>query len=244
MAVMLGMTHDLLTRGIMPDGQLRPLRDDAPDLFKPAPFGWIPAEWDTRKCQEVCEKITVGIVVRPVQYYVDEGVPAFRSANVREDGLTAENLVFISERSNALLSKSQLRVGDVVSVRTGYPGTSAVIPEEFAGSNCIDILISRPSAAVRADYLASWINSSFGKDQVLRKQGGLAQQHFNVGELRELLIGLPPIEEQERIMARLGAISAQIRSETATRDKFLQIKEGLARDLLGLPAVGRRGREA
>jgi type I restriction enzyme S subunit len=235
-AIASGLTHDLLTRGVISSGHPRPPQSDAPGLYKKSSLGWIPTEWNIKKCHEICEKITVGIVVRPVQYYVDEGVPALRSANVKEDGIFAENFAFISEKSNNLLMKSQVKAGDIVSVRTGYPGTSAVIPQELSGANCIDILISRPSSSVISEFLALWINSSFGKDQVLRKQGGLAQQHFNVGELRELVVALPPLAEQERILARITAVSERIKAETLQKDKFLSIKNALSRSLLQSPA--------
>ena len=38
--------HDLFTRGIGPDGQLRPPREQAPELYQETPIGWIPKEWE------------------------------------------------------------------------------------------------------------------------------------------------------------------------------------------------------
>ncbi len=227
-----GLMYDLFTRGVTPAGHLRPPRDQAPHLYKHSPLGWIPNEWEMKPCSEICEKITVGIVVRPTQYYASEGVPAFRSANIRKSGIDASDMVFISPQANTLLAKSQVQPGDIITVRTGYPGTTAVVPKEFAGANCIDILISRPSSVVRADFLAHWINSSFGKDQVLRKQGGLAQQHFNVGELRDLLAVVPQMNEQDAIVARIATISARSEAEQCHVAKLRQQKHGLMHDLL------------
>jgi type I restriction enzyme S subunit len=227
-----GLLHDLFTRGVTADGQLRPPHEDAPQLYKESEVGWIPKEWEARACAEVTDNITVGIVIRPAQYYVEDGVPAFRSANIREDGIDPSDLVFISPESNALLAKSQVRRGDVLSVRTGYPGTSAVVLDEFAGANCVDILISRPAEGLNSDFLAAWINSSFGKEQVLRKQGGLAQQHFNVGELRELVVALPEPKEQERIVTRLQAVNSRVQLEVSMSRKYNAIKAGLMQDLL------------
>ena len=95
--------------------------------YKQTEVGVIPEEWETHPCSDLSERIMVGIVIRPTQYYVGLGVPAFRSANIREDGINTSNLVFISDASNALLVKSQTQTGDVLTVRTGYPGTSAVV---------------------------------------------------------------------------------------------------------------------
>ena len=232
-----GLMHDLFTRGLTPDGNIRPPPSAAPALYHQTPLGLLPKEWRQLKCSEVCEKNTVGIVVRPTQYYVSEGVPAFRSANVREEGIDPSDLVFISKEANDLLCKSQVRAGDVISVRTGYPGTTAVVPAEFEGANCIDILISRPSQLLLPHFMAAWINSSFGKDQVLRKQGGLAQQHFNVGDLRELKFVVPELGEQKAIIDRLSALNATLAAETARLAKLRQQKQGLMQALLTPPGA-------
>jgi type I restriction enzyme S subunit len=176
--------------------------------YKQTEVGVIPEEWEARPCSELSERIMVGVVIRPTQYYVRHGIPAFRSANIREDGITDLDLVFISEKSNALLAKSQTRAGDVLTVRTGYPGTSAVVAPSHAGSNCIDILITRPSAVLNSDYLAIWVNSPFGKEQVLRHQGGNAQKHFNVGDMRNLVVAMPSLSEQHAIATTLRDVDA------------------------------------
>ena len=41
-----GLMHDLFTRGVTPDGHLRPTRTQAPHLYKESPLGWIPKEWE------------------------------------------------------------------------------------------------------------------------------------------------------------------------------------------------------
>jgi type I restriction enzyme S subunit len=41
-----GLLHDLLTRGIDTNGELRPPQSRAPHLYKDSPLGWIPREWD------------------------------------------------------------------------------------------------------------------------------------------------------------------------------------------------------
>lgn len=39
------LLHDLLTRGIDANGELRPPQAEAPHLYKESPLGWIPQEW-------------------------------------------------------------------------------------------------------------------------------------------------------------------------------------------------------
>ena len=200
--------------------------------YKKTEVGVIPMEWETRPCSEVSERIMVGIVIRPTQYYVPHGVPAYRSANIREGGITDSDLVFISEASNTLLSKSQTRTGDILTVRTGYPGTSAVVRPGHSGCNCIDILITRPSKKVIPDFLAIWINSSFGKEQVLRHQGGLAQKHFNVGHMRNLVVALPSLSEQRAIAEALSDADALLGALDRLIAKKRDLKQAAMQQLL------------
>jgi type I restriction enzyme S subunit len=194
--------------------------------------GVIPEEWETSPCSKLSERIMVGIVIRPTQYYVRDGVPAFRSANIRENGITDSDLVFISEASNALLAKSQTRTGDVLTVRTGYPGTSAVVHRRHAGCNCIDILITRPSKRIDSDWLAIWINSPFGKEQVLRNQGGLAQKHFNVGDMRNLVVALPSKPEQRAIVEALSDVNGLLDGLERLIGKKRDLKQAVIHHLL------------
>jgi type I restriction enzyme S subunit len=100
------------------------------------------------------------------------------------------------------------------------------------GSNCVDLVISKPGPRILPEYLALWINSAFGKDQVLKGQGGLAQQHFNVAEMRNLLVLRPETREQKMILDTLNAQAETIRLEHCRLAKLLRLKTGLMQDLL------------
>ena len=226
-----GLLHDLLTRGIDEHGELRdPTRN--PEQFKDSPLGRIPKDWEVKTCESLCKEIVVGIVIRPAQYYQSSGVPVLRSANIRESGINASDLVFMSEKSNQMLSKSMITVGDILTVRTGYPGTSCVVSQKWDSCNCVDLIISRPSCEIYSYFLALWINSDFGKGQVIRGQGGLAQQHFNVGELQKLLVVKPSIDEQQKITAIFFNYNTRIQKKETRLEKLKLLKKGLMSDLL------------
>jgi type I restriction enzyme S subunit len=225
-----GLMQDLLTRGIDEHGNLR---SEQTHKFKDSLLGRISVEWEVATCISLCREIVVGIVIRPAQYYRPEGVPVLRSANVRENEISDENLVYMSERDNEHLLKSQLHTGDLVTVRTGYPGTTSVVSPKYNGSNCVDIVISRPNhEKVRSGFLSIWVNSDHGKRQVLEGQGGLAQQHFNVGEMRSLLVKVPCLQEQERIEKTLKSQNEAMDGALGMLYKFRSLKTALMQDLL------------
>ena len=122
------------------------------------------------------------------------------------------DLVYFSEEDNdTALAKSKLRTGDVLVVRTGYPGTSCVVPAEYDGANCIDLVIVRPKTdVIRSGFLSRFFNAPAGKRQAVAAKHGLAQQHLNVSAVKRTSIPLPPLDEQDEIDSALASIQRKI----------------------------------
>ena len=189
-------------------------------------LGEIPAHWETRRLKFLSPQITVGIVVTPAKYYEMAGVPCLRSLNVRERGLSDADLVFISEESNLLHSKSIIHVGDLVAVRSGQPGTTAVVDQRFDGANCIDLIIIRRSHCINSEFLAHFLNSDPAKMQFLSGSGGAIQQHFNIETATRLVLPLPSLEEQRDIAAAISEATAKVDAlSTATERTIVLLRE-------------------
>ena len=168
------------------------------------------AGWSDRVLHSLCQRITVGHVGSMAARYKPSGIPFLRSQNVRPFSISMDNMVFIDDAFHASLSKSTLLPGDVAIVRTGYPGTAAVIPSSLGVANCSDLVLVRPGPEIAADFLAAFFNSSFGKGLVSGKLVGAAQKHFNVGAAKAVVLHLPPLTEQRKIMAAVMALRAEI----------------------------------
>lgn len=195
----------------------------------------VPNGWITKQVKDICSQVSVGIVIKPAQYYVDkdQGVRAFRSANVREGRVGNGEWVYLSHEGNLKNSKSQLKTGDVLVVRSGYPGTACVLPEEYNGSNCIDIIFARPQKnVVIPEYLCAFTNSEQGKKQVLNTQGGLAQKHLNVDAYGKMRIPLPPLPEQKKIARILSTWDKAIETVDKLIENSKQQKKALMQQLL------------
>lgn len=192
------------------------------------------ADWPAYPLGDLCESIQVGIVVRPASYYVDcGGIPALRSLNVLENRLALDDLVYISEAGHATNHKSSLRAGDVVTRRTGEPGKTAMIPVGFEGGlNCIDIIFSRPKNCLRSAYFSFFMNSDAAKRQVAGLQGGLAQQHLNVGEMKKLRVPLPDLQTQDRTVAVLADMWTSMEASRHTLQHLTNLAASLSSDLL------------
>lgn len=184
-------------------------------------------DWREVRLEDVCERITVGHVGSMANEYVSEGIPFLRSQNITPFKVDLRDVKYITSEFNEKLKKSALRPGDVAVVRTGYPGTAAVIPRALMVSNCSDLVIIRPGEEIDSWFLSCLFNSVWGKNMVAGNLVGVAQQHFNVGAAKNLRIRLPPIQIQQTIASILRNYDDLIENNT----RRIEILEEMARRL-------------
>lgn len=184
-------------------------------------------EWRESLLGDLCTRVTVGHVGKMATEYVPDGVPFLRSQNVRPFVIDKRGLLYIGDNFNAKLRKSALCAGDVVVVRTGYPGTAAVVPEDLDGSNCADLVVITPSDALNPHVLAALFNSVYGQHAVSSQLVGSAQQHFNVGSAKTMRVRLPDRAEQDHIAEVLCSINDLIEKDR----RRVEVLEEMARTI-------------
>lgn len=186
-------------------------------------------EWERVRLNEVCREITVGHVGPMADKYIDDGTPFLRSLSVEPFRITREGLKFIDADFHAKLKKSALRPGDVVIVRTGKPGSCAVIPDWLEDANCSDLVIARCGPRLRPRFLCYVVNSVAGQ-HIYNHLVGAVQQHFNVGSARALEFELPDLEEQDEILALLGALDDKIDLNRRMNETLQAMARAIFRD--------------
>ena len=216
-----GLMEKLLTEGI---GHTE---------FKDTVIGRIPEGWSIEKLKIICHKIFVGIATSTSEHYTDSGVPIIRNQNIKENSISTNDLLMITEEFNNKNHSKKLKEGDVITVRTGYPGISCVVPKEFENTQTFTTLVSRPKKGIiNSDYLSRYINSEIGKKLVLSNQAGGAQQNLNVNRLKEIPIAIPSIREQENIVKITTIVEAKIEVITQKKYQYQTLKKGLSQQLL------------
>ena len=161
-----------------------------------------PFKWPIITVEDVA-KVSVGVVIKPAQYYTDaeHGVKAFRSLNIGPMTIKDDDWVYFTYEGNDKNVKSQLKENDLLIVRSGAPGTACVVPKQYEGCNAIDIIIARPNIEkINPYYLCTYTNMPHGKRQIDEGTGGAAQQHFNVGKYNKLHLMMPPLELQNEFV--------------------------------------------
>lgn len=167
------------------------------------------SEWVFKELEEIANEVTVGFVGSMAREYIADGIPFLRSLNIEPFRINTKDLKFISPNFHAKISKSSLHPGDVVIVRTGKPGTCAVIPEWLQSANCSDLVIVRCADCIRPRFLCYWINSA-ASHHISSHLVGAVQQHFNVAAAKKMQVLVPSLRKQDQIITILGSIDDRI----------------------------------
>ncbi len=207
-----------VTKGLDPKA---PMKDSGVEWL-----GEIPAQWELWRLKHVSGGLTVGIVVNPSQYVSPSGPFFLRGVDVTEGAIVLDRVQYISEDSNKTHHKSILRAGDLVSMRVGYPGVTAVVPPELDGSNCASLLITRRSQRINSELLGYLMNSAVGKAQFKMLQDGAAQEQINVSDAVDFLVPLPPLNEQRAIVDEVSTSSGRLDALIAgVKDAIERLRE-------------------
>lgn len=229
-----GLMHDLFSRGVTPDGHLRPTREQAPKLYKESPLGWIPMEWEI-SCAAAEFDITSGITLGQHRRPKKNPHPYLRVANVYAERLDIDEVALLeagSDITGKLLAVDDLLVveGHANPGEIGRCALATLDVERFTFQNHLFRLRCRrtlPAFAMR------WLNGPVVRAYWLRTcstSSGL--NTINRTKLGAAPIVVPSLKEQTGICSLLGRLSDQLDTNKHECAKLLQMKSGLMHDLL------------
>jgi type I restriction enzyme S subunit len=166
-------------------------------------LGEVPANWEVRRVNSISTKITNGYVGPTRDILVDQGVRYLQSLHIKANRIKFDTPYFVTEDWSKEHRKSILQVGDLLIVQTGDIGQAAVVTDEFAGCNCHALIVVSPLRKVVAGEYLGWVfGSDYGKHSLLSIQTGALHPHLNCGNVKDLVVPLPPPIEQAEILKR------------------------------------------
>lgn len=228
-----GLMHDLFTRGVTADGELRPPREEAPQLYKESPLGWIPKEWDLKACSEIC--LSVIDCKNRTPPVTEVGHPVIRTPNVRDGEFVWRDLAYTDAVSYVeWTARGRPVPGDVVITREAPVGEVCMIPDDLEAP-CLGqrMMLYRPDPnQVLGSFLVQVLQCTRVQKYLDVISGGSTVGHVRVGDIRSLRVPWAPMPEQEVIAPRLEAVRSQLTTLRAEALKLQQTKAGLMHDLL------------
>lgn len=228
-----GLMHDLFTRGVLPDGRLRPTREEAPGLYEETRLGWLPRGWEVFSLGEVVPRSTYGI---SEALHSHGSVPVLRMNNIRGGGVNLEELKFSTSTAASTL---QLRPGDILFNRTNsieHVGRTGMWRGELEKASFASYLVRLEFDPLRiqGSFLNAWLGWEQTQLEIRRfATPGVHQVNINPTNLRRSPIALPlSLGEQDRIVACLAGTNALLGGELRTIRSLVHTRRGLMNDLL------------
>ncbi|WP_417585689.1 restriction endonuclease subunit S [Nitrincola sp.] len=193
----------------------------------------LPESWGVMRLDDISEKVMVGIASAATHAYSDSGIRMLRNLNIKEGWIDDSDILYVNSSYEKAFRNKRLKQGDILTVRTGYPGVSAVVPMKYEGAQCFTSLITRlDQHKAFPDFVCRYINSEYGKKFITSGEAGGAQKNVNAGMLKRMVIPLPPIPEQKKIAQILSTWDNVISATEQLLENSQQRKKALMQQLL------------
>ena len=203
--------------------------------YKQSELGEIPEDWEVRETNDFSAFITKGST--PTTYgfnWEKDGVVFLRSECVSDSGLDLSESMFISEEANSVLSRSEVKAGDILVTITGNVGRVIFLDEQLDKAN-INQHIARIrvcDSRVVGKYVYHYLSQSEIRRDLNKITTGQAYPQLSLEQVRDLKVILPIYSEQLAISTLLSDMDKEIEVLTLRLNKTRQIKQGMMQELL------------
>jgi type I restriction enzyme M protein len=141
-----------------------------------------------------------------------------------QDGRIVKNLSYLTQIPRRHLSHC-VRDGDLIVTKTGKPFKAAVVrvPDNtviLIGSNLLAVSLDQTKAD--ADFLAAFLSSEAGLEQLAARSVGSALPTIGSRELRETMVPCPPLEQQRQTAK---AYRAKLDEIAYLKDRIARIRD-------------------
>ena len=240
-----GMMADLFTRGIDltpgPDGrpesnpnygQLRPPREQAPELYKETELGWVPKEWEVNLLGDVAEVIDPQPDHRTPPES-ENGVPYVGVGdfywNQKIDKTKCRKVIAAAYEKQR--SRFQVDLGDIIFGKIGTIGQPKRMQETEGFALSANILL------IKGEIYNGFIYYFFHSDVFSRQLSNIinvtSQPALGIQTMREIKLAVPTCSSELSFLeSRLVGLEESVRLDRELLSKYQEMKKGLMQDLL------------
>lgn len=194
--------------------------------------------WVEKKLGDVCLKITDGAHHSPKNLYPTKGenqFPYITSKNIRNGYMDLTNVSYVDQDfHDSIYSSCKPELGDVLLTKDGANTGNVTLntldePYSLLSSVC---LIKPDKEKLLSKYLMFYIQSSVGLKKIIGQMTGAAIKRIILKAVKLAAIPIPSVEEQQRIVAQLDALSAETKRLEAIYTQKLALLAALKQSLL------------
>lgn len=226
-----GLMHDLFTRGVLPNGHLRPPRGEAPELYKETAIGWIPKGWQYELLDKLAHRGSGHTPNKDHAEYWNGGVKWVSLADSNKlHQLYISNTELETSQKGLLNSSTVLHpAGIVVLSRDAGIGKSAITTEHMEVSQ--HFMCWKCDQKMDNHFLYYWLQHY--KRTFENIAMGSTILTIGLPYFKRLKIACPiDVLEQQAIATKLKSADMQLFAMQNNLGKMRHQKLGLMQDLL------------
>ena len=181
--------------------------------------------WQTKRLGDFAAAVSTGPFgsILHKSDYVDDGVPLVNPINIVGDSIVPDPAKLISEVTIKRLSNYVLEEGDIVVGRRGEIGRCAVVGPNESGWVCgTGSFFIRPLPSLDSQFLAHLIRSPDYREQLEKLSTGATMKNLSNSALGDLVVSVPPLAEQQRIVGLLDEAFEGLATAKANAEKNLE----------------------
>ena len=184
------------------------------DITDEIPFD-IPETWELCRLAPLLHYLSTGPFGSALHKrdYVQGGIPLINPMHIDMEKaiITPSDNARISPETAERLSAYKLSIGDIVIARRGEMGRAAIITEKEQGWLCgTGSFFLHFSSLFFNDYFINFIHTPYSKKQLGGTAVGTTMCNLNHKILSDLLIPIPPLTEQKRIVSQIEVLFAEV----------------------------------
>lgn len=138
------------------------------------------------------------------------GIPLFKGKNVQNGNVVLDFESYIPEAVADELPRSQIRKKCLLTPYVGTIGNIAIFDGAFRahlGSNVGKIeLLNNTETYILEEYVLHYLRSTIGYSELTKYKKATAQESISIDAIRNVIIAIPPLAEQKRIISKLEEI--------------------------------------
>jgi type I restriction enzyme S subunit len=181
-------------------------------------LGEVPDHWEIKRIKHSSSMISKGTTPTTVgAEFTSEGVRFLKAENISGSEVSRNPEFFISSDAHAILSRSELKEGDVLVVIAGATtGKSAVLQKDLLPANTNQaVSFIRPKDTRVSSYISFWLSTEIVRKVILLNSVQSAQPNLSMEDLGNIALPIPPITELTNITTFVSRETAKIDSLTA-----------------------------
>jgi type I restriction enzyme S subunit len=181
--------------------------------------------WQTKRLGDFAAAVSTGPFgsILHKSDYVDDGVPLVNPINIVGESIVPDPSKLISEETIKRLSNYVLEEGDIVVGRRGEIGRCAVVGPNESGWVCgTGSFFIRPLPSLDSQFLAHLIRSPEYREQLEKLSTGATMKNLSNTALGDLVVSVPPLAEQQRIVGLLDEAFEGLATAKANAEKNLK----------------------